>query len=52
MKRTPEEETVRQLKILNAQKSPGGAFIRLTLWVTVPIFVFAILLRISMMFSR
>jgi hypothetical protein len=50
MKRTPQEETVRQLKILNAQKNPMGAFIRLACWTVGAAVIFALLLRLSMAF--
>jgi len=38
MKRTPQEETVRQLKILNAQANPEATF----LWFLVKLSVFIV----------
>jgi hypothetical protein len=43
MKRTPQEETVRQLKILNGTLNPMGAFFKLACWI-VGIFVILCLL--------
>ena len=47
-KRTPEEETVRQLKIISGQLSPLGAFIRVGLWLSALLFTIGILARLCM----
>jgi hypothetical protein len=52
MKRTPQEETVRQLKILNAQRNPMGAFIRLTIWVVGAVVIFGLMIQLSTVFSH
>lgn len=48
MKRTPQEEQTRQFQIISAQLNPMGAIVRLTLWITVPIFALCVLVRLFM----
>jgi hypothetical protein len=52
MKRTPQDETVRQLKILNGQLNPMGAFIRLAVWITVFIFTLGLFIKLVSLFTH
>jgi hypothetical protein len=46
--RTPEEEQIRQLKILNAQLNPLGGFIRAGFWLAVLLFTLGVLARLCL----
>jgi hypothetical protein len=46
--RTPEEEQIRQLKIINAQLNPLGAFIRVGFWLAVLLFTLGVLARLCL----
>jgi hypothetical protein len=50
MKRTPEEDTARQLKILNAQLNPLGALFRLALWIVGIVVGLGLLMRLAQAF--
>ena len=47
MKRTPQEETVRQLKLLNAQANPMPTFIRAALFIVAVVVTLGILIQLA-----
>lgn len=51
MKRTSEQETVRQLKLVNGQLNPMGAFLKLTLWIVALIIILSGLMRLAQAFG-